>query len=434
VDEPYDAVELPSGQVVPIPAGLRSYRESLEQAFPTERAAIRAYLEKVRVAASAMRDYMIARTPGRARSHAIDAVGSSAGRSLALIRTAEVVGRITDHPGLRAVLLVPWGFYGSPPERSAFGVHALMTRHYRSGAFYPVGGSMSIARALTTELARSGGWVRINAPVEQIMMRRGRVAGARLTSGEEIAAPVVIGAAGALNSLSLLPDAERAEPWVDAVQGLPSACAHVCLNVGFRGDIRTAGASRTNRWLCADDVARPWDLGERTPSVYLSFPSLKDPLARSEEGFHTAELVCLVSWEPFSRWSKTRWRARGEDYDQLKKRITDRLLTRLFARMPRLESMVAYTELSTPVSAEHFVRATRGSAYGLEATPERFSSPWLRPRTPVPGLFLAGSDVAVSGIVGALFGGVAAASAVDLPRVVEWIRGAVRPRPKTGEC
>jgi all-trans-retinol 13,14-reductase len=254
------------------------------------------------------------------------------------------------------------------------------------------------------------------------------VRGVRLVQGEEIRAPAVIGAAGALNTLRLLPAEERRREWVASIEALPPSCAHVCLNVGFRGDIRAAGASESNRWLVQDwevDV-EPWDLGGGSPSMYVSFPSLKDGLPRPRDGLHTAELVVLTSWEPFARFAGTRWQRRGEEYEKLKQAVSERMLSLLFKRMPALEPLLAYHELSTPLSSAHFVRAVHGASYGLEAIPARFANPWLRPRTPVRGLYLAGCDVAIVGVVGALAGGVLATLAIEPERASTWLREAVR--------
>ncbi|MEJ2577421.1 MAG: FAD-dependent oxidoreductase, partial [Gammaproteobacteria bacterium] len=40
---------------------------------------------------------------------------------------------------------------------------------------------------------------------------------------------------------------------------------------------------------------------------------------------------------------------------------------------------------------------------------ERFAQDWLRPKTEIPGLYLAGQDVVSCGVVGAMVGGLLAA-------------------------
>jgi all-trans-retinol 13,14-reductase len=77
---------------------------------------------------------------------------------------------------------------------------------------------------------------------------------------------------------------------------------------------------------------------------------------------------------------------------------------------------VRYHELSTPLSTTAFTGAFHGASYGLEVTPRRFRSSALSARTPVPGLFLTGQDVASPGVTGAMMGGVLAAAALE-PRL-----------------
>ena len=90
--------------------------------------------------------------------------------------------------------------------------------------------------------------------------------------------------------------------------------------------------------------------------------------------------------------------------------------------MPGLRDMVDYVELSTPVSTDNFCRPVAGSIYGLEPTPERFRSPWLRPRSPIKGLFFSGSEVATVGVIGAMMGGVLAAVAAEPWAAIRYLR------------
>jgi all-trans-retinol 13,14-reductase len=74
------------------------------------------------------------------------------------------------------------------------------------------------------------------------------------------------------------------------------------------------------------------------------------------------------------------------------------------------------------VSTEHFTRAPRGAIYGIEPTPERYRNRYLRPRTPVQGLFLSGADMASVGVMGAFVGGVLGAAASEPLAVTQYLR------------
>ncbi|MEO1056918.1 MAG: hypothetical protein AAFY28_08400, partial [Actinomycetota bacterium] len=92
--------------------------------------------------------------------------------------------------------------------------------------------------------------------------------------------------------------------------------------------------------------------------------------------------------------------------------IRSRLLDELERYVPGVSEVVDVAEVSTPLTYERFLRRKRGGFMGLEASPERFRARWLRAPTAVPGLYLSGQDVTTDGIIGALTGGLAAASAV----------------------
>ena len=120
----------------------------------------------------------------------------------------------------------------------------------------------------------------------------------------------------------------------------------------------------------------------------------------------------MAPYDWFQRWETQRWKKRGEEYEALKNRLTERMLEPLLEHCPQIEGKIDHAELSTPLSTRHFAGFHQGEIYGLAATPERFADRWLKPKTPIPGLFLTGSDVATAGVAGALHGGMFAASVI----------------------
>lgn len=137
-------------------------------------------------------------------------------------------------------------------------------------------------------------------------------------------------------------------------------------------------------------------------AAYLSFPSLKNPRARS----HTAEIIAFLDAEPFVSWETKPWRRRGEDYEQLKARISEALIGFVESRFRGFRDLIDYQELGTPITTEYFTNHRNGNIYGLPMIAERFKAAWLGPYSPIPNLYLTGSDAAFFGIVGAMMSGV----------------------------
>jgi len=428
----YDEFHYP-GFRVDFPRGVENFTRSLLDAFPGEREGIIQYVDAIREAANAVRGNYVAR-------FAPATVGRSAGNDLAR-RAAEHLGRrtgdmletFTRDRRLQLVLAGQWPNYGIAPARSSWGLHAVIAAHYLEGAYYPVGGSARIADAIVRVIYAAGGWTRINATVERLVLERGAVAGVRLANGEIIRTTRVVTAVGAqLTATSLLPPDEREKEWARSIARVPQSPAHVCLYLGLRGDPREAGATSANKWFYEswDASSAVWHAERRdavAPILFCSFPSLKNPAhAGGPASRHTAEVVTYVAWELFERWRDARWQRRGAEYEALKRQLTERLLEQFLGHMPTLRPMVAHAELSTPVTTESFTHAPRGAMYGLEGTPERYANPWLNARTPVPGLYLAGVDIATVGVMGALMGGLLAAAEIAPTRVRAWLATAVR--------
>jgi all-trans-retinol 13,14-reductase len=412
---PYDIVRLPDFEF-PVEAPLDVYRARLAASFPGEGAAIDAYFAACAEAERASRALFEARVLPAPLAALTRWLNAGRMRRALQVSTAEAVSGFRD-PRLAAVLSSRWGDYGVPPERAPFAVHALVTGSYYAGAYYPVGGPAQFARAFAQAIRAAAGELQTGSQVTAIRLEGGKVAGVRLASGEPIDAATVVSDIGAHNTLAALPP-DAAPAWRESLSRFQPGLSYVTLYIGFHGDIRAGGATAANVWVYESaDVGGVWErpADEDAPSIFVSFPSLKDSAHRSPHR-HTAEVVALCRWDPFSAWAGSSLGRRPEEYEATKAWIAERLLAQFKRHFPRLASMVDFHELSTPLSQASYVGADRGAMYGIEMSAARLTSDALRARTPVPGLFLAGQDAGSMGIQGAFMGGYMAAASIE-PRL-----------------
>lgn len=429
--EVYDRIVL-GDQVFDLAAGRRAFVDRLASHFPGERAAIERYLARVREVQTASTLFFAERAlPG-----AVSAVAGGLMRRklerLAARTTREVLEEITSDQKLISVLAGQFGDYGLPPARSSFAIHAMVVGHYLGGGFFPVGGARRFAETIVPTIERAGGAVVVRAEVERIVVERGRAVGVRIADGRELRAPVVISDAGARNTfLRLLPnDVHTRER--DALAGLTPSVGHMCLYLGLDRTAEELELPKANLWLYPDQhhernvdafVADP---DAPFPVVYVSFPAAKDPsFARRFPGRSTIDVITLAPYAWFERWRDSRWHHRGDDYESLKQRFTERLLGHLYQWVPQAKGHVVHGELSTPLSTRHFAAWERGELYGLDHDPARFLERRIRPRTSVRGLYLTGADVCSAGVGGALMGGVLCASALLGQNLLQVVRGAL---------
>ncbi len=401
--------------------GTARFKERLRKYFPREERAIDAYFRAVRSAVRWSAPYFAEKAiPARAAQVLGGLLRAPylrwAGRT-----TGEVLRGLTRDEELIGVLTGQWGDYGLPPGESSFTAHANIAEHYFEGGFYPVGGAGRIAPSIAPAIEERGGRIVVGAEVAAIRIAGGRATGVRMVDGREFTAPVVVSNAGAAATFERLlpPETPGIGGMLAALRRLPASMAYLTLYIGARGAARELGLSGTNLWIHPSrdhdaNVARfARDPEAPFPLVFLSFPSAKDPEFETRyPGRSTVEAVAPVPYDWFQRWEETRWKRRGADYESFKERLAERLRAEAERYAPGLRGRIEHAELSTPLSARHFMNYSRGEAYGLAATPARFRERLLRAQTPVPGLYLAGQDVALAGVTGALFGGAVAASAV----------------------
>ena len=406
-------------------AGKPDYRDALVAAFPREEAAIDRYLDLMRAARGATRLVVLRKLLPTWAGRALAAWMGRRIPGAVYGATREVLESLTADQKLIAVLTGQWGDCGLPPARSSFLVHSMIAQHYMHGGFYPVGGAARIAQTIVPVIRQAGGEVFTYAEVKRIRVGRNGVEGVEMADGQAIDAPVVISDAGAFNTFERLlgDDVPQKKAYVERLANVRPSMASICLYVGLQKTAAELGLPKTNFWIYpSEHYERDIEVLERGPDappplIYISFPSAKDPdFERRHPGRATIEIVAPGPYEWFERWAGTTWGQRGADYETLKARLSEPLLEALYEKLPQLRGEIDFHELSTPLSTDWFCRYPRGEIYGLDHDPQRFAQDWLRPKTDIPGLYLAGQDVVSCGVVGAMVGGLLAAVKVGGPK------------------
>jgi all-trans-retinol 13,14-reductase len=416
--------------------GVHNFKARMKEYFPGEEAAIEAYVQRVKTVVANGKLYFAEKALPRPLSAVVGGWMRSSVLKDARKTTADVLAELTDNVRLRAVLAGQFGDYGLSPSQGSFFVHSMVVNHYFEGGAYPIGGSAQIAATILPVIERAGGKVFTNATVDEILVERNRAVGVRLADGREIRAPKVISGAGVHTTFRKLVPRAVAEQhgFPDLARKVQPSVGHLSLYLGFEQTAAELDLPRSNLWVFPSDdhdanMARLSTDPENAemPAVYISFPGAKDPSFTDRyPGRTTVEVVTLAPYAWFAKWEERRWMRRGPDYDALKEHLSDRLLEALYTQCPQLRGKVAFQNLSTPLSTRHFANFSNGEIYGLAQSPKRFAQRWLRPSTPIKGLYLTGADICSAGVAGALFGGVLTVSAM----LLRDMRGACARRAK----
>lgn len=398
-----------------VPSNKQEYINRLIVMFPTEEKAIKQYFKDISKSMAWFVKHIAAKATPAAISKMINLFGANASK-MALETTASYLDRNFKDEKLKALLTSQWSDYGLPPSKSSFAVHAIVVSSYFNGAYFPTGGSSTIAKAIVPIIKEKGGDCLVNSEVSEVILEHNQAVGVKLNKKgktTEYRAKVIVSNTGALSSFNkLIPQSYNLDFREDLNKFAQVGYTNVTLYVGLKQDPSKLGFKGENHWIYSsynhDECVENKDelLNGKIGGVFLSFPSLKDDKAKG----HTAEIITSVSYEAFAAWHGTKWKKRDKDYEELKEKISQYLLDYVEARYPGFKEMVDYLELSTPLTNESFTGHSKGYIYSLPATPERFKKDYLEVATPIKGFYLTGTDVAVLGIVGAMMGGVVTAS------------------------
>ncbi len=402
-------------------AGRENLMADMKRHFPGEEAAIDTYFDLVQRVSRSMQAYFAGQAMPPLLARLYEKVRALRVPRECFMSTREVLESLTDNQELIAVLTGQWGDYGLPPKEAAFIMHAAVAKHYFAGGNYPVGGSWKIAETIVPVIRAGGGEVFTYAKVEEILVENNRAVGVKMADGSQIMAKSIVSGAGARITFEKLlsEDVRNRHGYPTKLREVRASSGHLCLYAGFKGTAAELKIPRTNFWVYPNpdhegNVQRFMDDPLNTlPMLYISFPSAKDPdWEKNYPGKSTVEVITLGRYDWFKQWAGQTWNQRGEEYEALKAKFTERLLEGLFTQMPQLREHLDYCELSTPLSTEWFQMNDQGEIYGLDHDLQRFEQKWLHPVTPVKGLYMTGQDVVTAGVGGALLGGVMTAAAM----------------------
>lgn len=408
------------------PAGKNNLENKLVERFPEEENAIKEYLRLIQDVKVGSGFYYLQRTlPEGLWKKMLSPIMRKKFLSHSTKTTDEVLSGLTDNNLLKMFLTGLAGDYGHHPKESSFAIHGLTAQHFLGGGNYPIGGGAAIARNIVNTIEKNGGQVVTRASVEEILVDNNKIKGIRLENGQEIFSDLVISNAGLTTTYRKLFSKENQEKFnlEKQLEGLELSDTYMSLFIGLEGDQEELGLTSTNNWIYSgldsygDLLKFREDHNADFPLLYLAFPSAKDPQWKENHpGKSSAEIISTIPYQVFEKWKGTRFRRRGEDYEEFKSQLSDRLLTEFLKHYPELKDKISFTELSTPLSIEHFCNYEQGQMYGLAHTPERFSASNISFHGPIDGLYLTGQDTLNVGIASAFISGALTSVSILGPR------------------
>lgn len=271
------------------------------------------------------------------------------------------------------------------------------------GAWHlPKGGMGTVTQSMAKAAQSFGAEIRVNAPVETILIEDGRAVGVRLESGEEIRARAILSNADPKRTFLGLVGERRLPPeFAAGIQGYRMASGSFRINLALSGVPEFA--SRPGKeigpqhrafirmvrdYAAYDEAFRAAKRGElpADPILDAVIPTATDP-SLAPPGGHI--LSILAQHYPYQL-------AGGRSWEQARGDAVEGILAATERYIPAIRKLVLGWRAYSPLDLERVFGLTGGDVYHGQLDPGQIFS--LRPhpdaaqyRTPVKALYLCGA-------------------------------------------
>jgi phytoene desaturase len=324
--------------------------------------------------------------------------------------------RFSD-PRVQAVIGWMAAQSGPPPGEPLSAPFALWHPMYHvSGIKRPRGGSGQLTQALARMIQAHGGHLIAGAPVQRILVERGRAVGAETSGGIRITARAVVSAAHIHITLKLLEGTPLPQPARNLIQGarigngfgmIVRYAMHELPNytaLPSAADGSPAPQHRALQFICPS-----LEYLERAYGDYLGGQPSRDPaliamtFSAVDSTLAPPGKQTLFLWGQYYPYQL----ANGASWDEVGAQVAERMLDKLAEYAPNVRHAVIGQLVETPLYLERELGLLRGNVMHLEMSIDQMFM--LRPaltmshyRGPLKGLYLTGASTHPGGgIMGA---------------------------------
>jgi phytoene dehydrogenase-like protein len=261
------------------------------------------------------------------------------------------------------------------------------------------GGMGAISEAIAQSARSQGAEIRVNAPVERIVVKGGRVRGVALQGGEQIEAPVVASNLDPhVTFLRLVEEGDLAPDFRESIRQFRTEGTSLKINLAlsglpsFRAMPGDGPQHRATMHICpsVEYVERAWDdakYGRPSghPLLEMTVPTMYDP-SLAPPGRHIMGI--FLQYAPYT--------LRDASWDEIREPYADRVMELVEEYAPGFRSLVVARQVLTPLDLERRFGLTGGNIFHGEMSLDQMFvmrpvAGWARYRTPVRGLYLCGS-------------------------------------------
>ncbi len=386
-EEGYDVVKvLEDGASYSLPKGKEHFINYLGEVFPSEKANIRAYVDKL-FALSEEEDlfYLREQKPQVFMSVSEDAV----------LPYDELMDRYITDPKLKGVLSYLNPLMGGKPGTTPAFMSALLGVLHIGGTYQFVGSSQQMAELLKEVIETAGGHVLANEEVVRIEVEGREVCRVITKQGNAYHADSYISDVHPDVLLRLVDDKAFPTSFKSRIQSIPETRSCFKVYVKFK-EGAFPYVNHTN--YCLSDYDTKYDISqsEWPNSVMYYTPAVEGQGSYAE----TMVIIGEMDYEWVKPWEASQVGHRGASYEQWKRQMTEQVLDFMEKIYPDIREKTEFVMASSPLTIRDYYGNKEGSNYGFLRDSHNIMLSQLSVFTKVRNLYLTGQNVNIHGMCG----------------------------------
>lgn len=394
----YDIVKL-NGELFRFPNGHEAMIDSFGKLFPKEKDNLVRYWQLIDKVAETTPYYQL----NKNRHFSIE------DNHLYTSSINEILDNIFDEPLLKDVLMGNIMLYAARRNRTPFSLHASINDLYNRSAFRIVGGSDNISAALSDEIKKTGGTIKVQSRAIRAICKNGELSELVLSNGESIQGDIFISSIHPSVMTDLFVDNEIKPAYVSRIKSIPNTISVFAVYLKFRPE--TVPYNNSNYFVCNNRT--PWDLENYTEETWpIGYLYMHSCHTHNPKYASTGVIFAYMSANDLSRWSDTRIGHRCHEYEIFKKEKAFRLLSIVEKDFPGINANIESFYTATPLTYRDYTLNPGGSMYGMAKDITLGTRGRIPFRTKIPNLFLVGQNIMSHGILGVLAGTIKVCAAI----------------------
>jgi len=407
----YDLINI-GGERFPFANGAENFTEQLLQYFPGERENLQNYWQA------------IGEVTKSSPLHALRTTDEPIVLNPDHIKQSydAFLEKITGNEMLRLVLAGNLPLYAGERGKTPMYIPAFINDFYNRSTYRIVGGSETIAQSLVRSIRAMGGEVLSNSEVVTINCNDKQAVSVSLKSGEVIEGDYFISNAHPARMVEMLGDTNLIrKSYRDRIKMLNNTVSNFTVYIHFKKDTLPYLNSNFYHYDTPADVWRGKSYEQATyPKSFLYMHLCS---SENQQFADAAVLISYMNFDDVAKWAGTKIGRRGEDYENFKKEMAEKLLTLLERQLPGTRQNIAHIYTSSPLTYLDYTGTEHGSMYGVLRDCNESIHSLVSQRTRIPNLFQTGQNVNSHGILGVIIGSIlTSGELVGVNTIVEQIR------------